>query len=386
MSEWSENPPRRSGMRSLFSLILLLSIVGGALAHYYAPTQAIWQKLVYKISAHYKEQFPQLVGLVPWIDDLFWLSAGVAGVALLILGLVSVFDMRYYRDAYLQRALDAENHLRQLTLEFATLREQGGQSLDRIKMDAEARANAATGIVKEMTSLAKDTARLAQRINEGVTKAQHISDFARTGEQAMEAVKGDFDGYRQQLQNVAAQVQHLCENAARFKDAIGAVNDLANQVSVVTLNASIRGDGVGDSASTPQETAEMRRLADASTRTKQEIESLCQRIQDDAQRAMEVLKRIADGFATPAVVEQIQATLKGIEKTHKRLVQGMGLSEDKLAEHIANTEHAHKRLDELSNIIAQSNAEMLGILASVGKLDAVSQHLDTDDPDFDNNP
>ena len=206
-----------------------------------------------------------------------------------------------------------------------------------------------------------------ERLNElGNQIFQETETSARTADETQSAAN---NGNRI-LEDTAAQMQKIVDSAAEIQDAVGVINDIAEQVSMLALNAAIESARAGAFGRGFAVVAdEISKLAAKTQQNSRRIIALV----DESSKQVEGGRRfIADTLeAFTAINKNVEATLEKILSTGRNTSQQVGLS-DQVRDLISASAQLAQDIASAAREQTNSNREFL---ESVTKISSSTQSV-----------
>jgi methyl-accepting chemotaxis protein len=171
------------------------------------------------------------------------------------------------------------------------------------------------GSIKHVEENASDTASIVQE----------VSADAATGQDAVQAVIEGMDEIRQSSRTTSEVVRTLSARATAIGNILSVIDEVADQTKLLALNAAIIASQAGEHGKGFSVVAdEIKKLAERTSSSTREIESVIRGVQDETVRAVEAIgqaeKRIEDGvFLSRKSGEALDKIVSGAEKASQRM-------------------------------------------------------------------
>ena len=152
-----------------------------------------------------------------------------------------------------------------------------------------ASVNAVTSGMSEMTMSIRQVASNA----EAVARASELADqAARNGGLRVSQTIGRMNTFKTSFARSTQQIQDLGKHSNEIGSVVATINDIAEQTNLLALNAAIEAARAGEHGkSFGVVAAEVRKLAERSSRATKEIESLILRVQSGISEAVAVMEQ-----------------------------------------------------------------------------------------------
>mgnify|MGYP003402300666 CR=1 FL=1 len=149
-----------------------------------------------------------------------------------------------------------------------------------------ASVNETTTAIDELEATSKQSAKQA---NAAAKAAEQVFQLADNGNQSVEETLGEMTNLRSKVTAIAEQIMQLSEQTIQIGNISGLVSDLANQTNILALNAAVEAVRAGEHGrGFSVVAAEIRKLADQSKNSAENIRTLVAEIQHKINSAVMV--------------------------------------------------------------------------------------------------
>ncbi|TCL75177.1 methyl-accepting chemotaxis protein [Hydrogenispora ethanolica] len=188
------------------------------------------------------------------------------------------------------------------------------RSMEELSHGAEEQALQIGQAVRTVDQLAATVQQVSQDADRIATASEKVAQAAQTGRQATVAIAREITGLYSSTEEVAEVIAILRNTAAAIGETITLIQGIAEQTTLLALNASIEAARAGEQGKGFGVVArETGKLADQSKQAAESITSLILQMQERTERAVEVI-RIGLGRADQGrnLVVQTKATFEEI--------------------------------------------------------------------------
>lgn len=159
--------------------------------------------------------------------------------------------------------------------------------------EQERNANLQAASVNETTTamdeLEATSRQSAEQANAAALAAEQVFQLSDNGNQAVEETLGEMTNLRSKVTAIAEQIMQLSEQTIQIGNISGLVSDLANQTNILALNAAVEAVRAGEHGKGfSVVAAEIRKLADQSKNSAENIRTLVNEIQHKINSAVMV--------------------------------------------------------------------------------------------------
>lgn len=181
-------------------------------------------------------------------------------------------------DNFLQTSRDIQKEISEI--------DQGVENLDKESEDCLSQMDSLSGRINEVGSN-------SQQIN---TLARSVDQVIVTGIESVSQLKESTDSTTQITANIIDTIENLAEKSKSIATIIEAINEIAEQTNLLSLNASIEAARAGEAGRGFAVVAqEIRKLADESIRSAEQIAQIVEEIESNTRQATDVAKQ-AEGI------------------------------------------------------------------------------------------
>ncbi len=281
------------------------------------------------------------------------------------------------------RAIVTEDMTGAIADSFNLMAEQIGQ-LVRDVLTAAGRVTTTSGEVHESTEKLAESSTIqatqimqaVQAINDMAATIRNVADSAvmsakvseestvnaKEGAEAVNKTNESMTAIRENVQETARAIKRLGESSQEIGNIVQIISDIADRTSILALNASIQAAMAGEAGRGFAVVAEeVQRLAERSTNSAQQIDTLVRTIQGeitDAGASMdESIQRVVEGAK---LADNAHTKLEEIQKVSgylAELINSIASSSEEQAKESEKTSETMEKIGEISSNTSQASLE-----------------------------
>lgn len=268
---------------------------------------------------------------------------------------------------------------------------QIASSIQEVAAGAETQASSATESVRAMEEMAVGISRIAESSSTVSEASVETAKEAAAGNEAIQKVVYQMDSIRASVTSSSQAVKELGMRSQEIGQIVGAITDIADQTNLLALNAAIEAARAGEHGRGFAVVAdEVRKLAEQSRVSADQIANLITEIQEDTNRVVLAIEKgnaeVDSGIrVVEAAGEAFQKILNSVQHVADQIQEVSAAAE----EMSASTEEVTASVEEMSRIARDSSQhsqsvvgaseEQLGIIneisASVQSLSVMAKEL-----------
>jgi twitching motility protein PilJ len=192
----------------------------------------------------------------------------------------------------------------------------------------------AIGVINEMTASIQE---VAENATQSASVSKRSMTNAKKGAEAVEHTNKAMETIRERVQETARAIKRLGESSQEIGNIVQLITDIADRTSILALNASIQAAMAGEAGRGFAVVAEeVQRLAERSTSSTKQIETLVKNIQGDineAGRSMdESIQRVVEGSKLANDAYLTLQELETVSSQVAKLVHSISISAEQQAE------------------------------------------------------
>ncbi len=242
---------------------------------------------------------------------------------------------------------------------------------------AQEQAAAVTETVSTVDEVLQTSEQAAQRAKAVSETAQRATEVGKAGRKAVDETIAAMSSVKEQTESIAESILALAEKAQEIGEIIAAVNDIAEQVNLLALNASIEVSRAGEQGKGFAVVAvEIKALADQSKKATAQVRKILGEIQKATNSAVMVTEEGTKGSSAAIKVanqagETIRALGEALGEAAQAAVQIVA-SAGQQATGMAQVHQAMRNISQVTNqnlaSTRQSEKAVQDLNAQAGKL------------------
>ena len=250
------------------------------------------------------------------------------------------------------------DHLSSASSDLSSTSEKMAQGTEH----ASHQSNSVSSAVGEMSAVSNDIALNCQRMAD---RAGSTSNATLKGEETIAHMTSMMGEIERMVIGTVDAVKALGANSDRIGDIVVAIEDIADQTNLLALNAAIEAARAGDQGRGFAVVAdEVRRLAERTTSSTREIQSIIGSLQGDVKNVIGSMERSANSVRVGT--EDVQHSSRAIGSIKEQIAP--------LLEYVAQVATAAEEQSATSATITESMQQIIGVVhdAATGAHDSAN--------------
>ncbi len=259
-------------------------------------------------------------------------------------------------------AVDALRHLvrsiNDTTLEVSGAAQDVQATTQRLAVDSGKQADQIRESAMKITDMARAVEKISADAALLAEEAKRSVESADKGAEAVRDTVRGMDVIREQIQKTSKRIKRLGESSQEIGNIVGLIGDIAEQTSILALNASLQSAMAGESDSAFSSVAkEIQQLAERSASATQDIETLVKTIQADTQEAVVAMEQTTEGVVSGTrLARDAGEYLDDIDRTARHLadlIQNISSDARGYAESASDVSEGMKEIQSLSLLTSE---------------------------------
>ena len=231
----------------------------------------------------------------------------------------------------------------------------------------------ATAVEETRASIAQ----VADNSGEAHRIAEQAGELSNRGEAIVHDAAEEMSKIAGAVQESATRIQSLGEQSARISSIVGVIKEIADQTNLLALNAAIEAARAGEQGRGFAVVAdEVRKLAERTTHSTQEIGAMISAIQRDTENAVRAMQegssRVEGGVT---LARQAGASMASIREGAGRVISAVGGIRQALDEQSRATQLVAESVESIVAMAEQNSAETGDIASTSQRLEGLARRL-----------
>ncbi|MBO7386302.1 MAG: cache domain-containing protein [Lachnospiraceae bacterium] len=257
---------------------------------------------------------------------------------------------------------------------------QVAAAMDDISKGAVSQADSIQTAVNNTESIGKSIEGISDSVGVMNNASVEMKESCRTAMDTLNNLIKHSEKVATSVDSIATKIGSTNESANAISELTDAINSIASQTNLLSLNASIEAARAGEAGKGFAVVAsEISTLADQSKQSADKINEIVVRLIKDASESVEVMKVLSENVVEQE--QQLSATQEDMEKMQTNIT-GVAESADDIADKISNLRSDNEGLgqiiEDLSAISEENAASTEETNASVEELSATFQMINDD--------
>lgn len=161
------------------------------------------------------------------------------------------------------------------------------QTIDEIATGASKQATEAENSVQIMENLSQQISIVSKNYDSIIQETDHVNDLNKSGLYTVQTLREKSEVHNDAFEKISMAVGNLAKTLANIETFVSSIKDIADQTNLLALNAAIEAARAGEAGKGFAVVAdEVRKLADESKGSTEEISNLMMSIEEDSREAI----------------------------------------------------------------------------------------------------
>lgn len=243
------------------------------------------------------------------------------------------------------------SQVKKSTLEVNTTSQEVSKTTIELSRRSDEHATQITNAVKAIEEMSKSIRVVSQHAVQSADVSDQAKQSAVSGAEAVRQTNIAMNAIRERVQEAARAIKRLGESSQEIGNIVQIINDISDRTSILALNASIQAAMAGDAGRGFAVVAdEVQRLAEQSTNSTKQIETLVKTIQGEINEA---------GLRMDDSIQQVVHGTKLADGAHNKL--------EEIEEVSAQLADLVQAISKAANEQAESSAKISSTMKKVGE-------------------
>ena len=244
--------------------------------------------------------------------------------------------------------------------------DQISTAIQEVAIGAEAQGKTIEESTKNIQEMTFGVQKLAQSTITVSEESQETTKEANEGNEAIQKVIYQMDKIHESVDNTSNVLQQLADRSKEIGSILEVITGISDQTNLLALNASIEAARAGEHGKGFAVVAnEVKKLAEQSKESADQISTLIQEIQAETVRAVNVMKKGTNEVAVGiSVVQETGDGFKRIQKSVEQVALQIKEMASVTEEISANVEQVNASMEQVDDIAKQSSTSTQSVAAS----------------------
>jgi methyl-accepting chemotaxis protein len=242
-------------------------------------------------------------------------------------------------------------------------------------------SNQQAAAVKEICTTMEDSGVLARRVEESVKEVSQIAGMSQNsvseGHQLVQETLLRMEEIKNANTGIIQGISYLAEKIENIGEIVTLINSVAGQTKIIAFNAELEASAAGEAGKNFQIVAlEIRRLADSTTSSTEEIKKRIREIQDSSNRLIQSSREgtrvIVSGQQT---TDELRSVFDSIKSSSDHSVHSSAVILTTVSQQVAAFEQVLVTLKQISEGVNQFVESASGTMASTNRLAEMTTEL-----------
>ncbi|AXS79231.1 methyl-accepting chemotaxis protein [Dechloromonas sp. HYN0024] len=242
---------------------------------------------------------------------------------------------------------------------------------------AEQAASSASGIAASMEELSVSITQVAENANQAAQISESAKEVTQTGRQVVSSTVVELERVASDINESASLIESLGERSKQISSVVGVIREIADQTNLLALNAAIEAARAGEQGRGFAVVAdEVRKLAERTSLSTQEITSTVSAILDETGRAVQRMQNVSANMSESVeLARQAGQSLQIIDQRAQETVEVVQGIADTTREQSAASQEVARLVEQIAQAADGSNSRAVENTARAENLQHMAANL-----------
>ena len=267
--------------------------------------------------------------------------------------------------------------VKKATLQVGTTSQKISVSTRKLAQTSEKQKVQVSDAIASIEMIAASIQQVAEHAVQSASVSQQSMTNAKEGADAVQKTNKAMDAIREGVQETARAIKRLGESSQEIGNVVQIINDIADRTSILALNASIQAAMAGDAGRGFAVVAEeVQRLAERSTNSTKQIETLVKNIQGEINEAgtsmEESIQQVVKGTK---LAGDAHAKLQEIETVSAQVAELVQSISVKAKQQAKASQNITKTMEEVGEVSSKTSSASRNTALSMQNMAKTAKQL-----------
>lgn len=269
------------------------------------------------------------------------------------------------------------SNVKKSTLEVSSTSRTVSESTIKLSRTNDEHAKRIAGMVKAIEQMSLSIQLVSEHASQSAEVSEQAKQNALSGAEAVRQTNMAMSAIRERVQEAARAIKRLGESSQEIGNIVQIINDIADRTSILALNASIQAAMAGDAGRGFAVVAEeVQRLAEQSTNSTKQIETLVKTIQGEINEAgtrmEDSIRRVVHGTQLADGAHDKLEDIEAVSTQLAELVQAISMA---AKEQAISSENISTTMKKVGQVSKQASLQGRQTALSITNLAKTSEQL-----------